>query len=151
MTGPVLAFNASTTKGVKLKRITPAQVPVETPVQAASPVEARFSAQALARAETASLFAGLLGVALQKTDLLEQLTAETGDDLSADAIARALGQVGLVTSLATPRELTAKLWPALAEMVNGEIVLVMRQEGDILTVYDATQNDSQVEVDLAAF
>ena len=92
-----------------------------------------------------------MGVALQKTDLLEQLTAETGDDLSADAIARALGQVGLVTSLATPRELTAKLWPALAEMVNGEIVLVMRQEGDILTVYDATQNDSQVEVDLAAF
>ncbi len=151
MTGPVLAFNASTTKGVKLKRITPAHVAVETPVQAASPVEARFSAKALARAETASLFAGLLGVALQKTDLLEQLTAETGDDLSADAIARALGQVGLVTSLATPRKLTVKLWPALAEMINGEIVLVMRQEDDILTVYDATQNDSQVEVDLAAF
>ena len=150
MTGSVLAFNASTTKGVKLKRITPAQGAVAPSVAAPLP-EARYSENALARAEIASLFAGLLGVALQKTDLLEQLTAETGGDLSADAIARALGQVGLVTSLATPRKLTAKLWPALAEMNNGEMVLVMRQEDDILTVYDATQNDSQVEVDLAAF
>lgn len=153
MTGPVLAFNASTTKGVKLKRIAPVPVAVDVPANDVFVQKARFSAETMARAEVASLFAGILGVELQKMDLLESLTSnnEVDADASSEAIAHALAEVGLITNVSTPRHLTAKLWPALAEMNNGEIVLVMSQDKDTLTVYDSTQNGRQTEVDIDAF
>lgn len=153
MTGPVLAFNASTTKGVKLKRIEPVQIAAEAPTNHVPTPKARFSKDTVARAEIASLFAGLLGVDLQRTDLLELLTStnEADADASAEAIAQALASVGLISNVATPRNLTSKLWPALAEMTNGEIVLVMSQDGDTLTVYDAHQTDHQTDVSVAEF
>lgn len=150
MTGPVLAFDVNATRGVKLTRIDPAQVAAEV-TQAPAALAPRYSDKAISRAEIASLYAGLLGVELQKTDLLERLTADNASDLSAEAIASALSKVGLVTKVTKAGKLSAKMWPALAEMNSGQVILVMGQEGETLTVYDTTCNGNQAEVPAAEF
>lgn len=151
MTGPVLAFDVNATKGVKLTRIEPAQVAAEDIAPNITTPSARFSEKAIARAEIASLYAGLLGVELQKTDLLEKLTSDDNADLSSEAISRALSQVGLVSKVSKPKKMTEKMWPALAEMTSGQVILVMSQEGDTLTVYDTSCNGNQAEVPVSDF
>lgn len=151
MTGPVLAFDVNATRGVKLTRIEPLQVAAENVVETTPTPSSRFAEKAISRAEIASLYAGLLGVELQKTDLLERLTADNNADLSSDAIARALSKVGLVTKVTKAGKLSAKMWPALAEMTSGQVILVMGQEGETLTVYDTKCNGNQAEVSVAEF
>ncbi len=152
MKGPVLAFDVNATRGAKLTRIEPVKMPAaEVATPETTTPSARFSEKAIARAEIASLYAGLLGVELQKTDLLERLTADNGADLSSEAIASALSKVGLITNVKKAGKLTAAMWPALAEMTSGQVVLVMGQEGDTLTVYDTTCNGNQAEVAVAEF
>jgi len=92
MTGPVLSFDMNGTRGGKLTRIEPKKVPADDIANDAPAPTSRFSQKAVARAEIASLYAGLLGVELQRTDLLERLTADSGEDLSSDAIASALSK-----------------------------------------------------------
>ena len=150
MTGPVLAFDVNATRGGKLTRITSASAPAPADPAPAT-ATARFSQKAVARAEIASLYAGLLGVALQKTDLLERLTADHAGDLSSDAIAAALSHVGLIATVTKTRSVTPAMWPALAEMTSGQVILVLTQEGDTLTVYDTTCPDNKAEVPVADF
>ena len=150
MTGPVLAFDVNATRGGKLTRITSASAPAPADPAPAT-ATARFSQKAVARAEIASLYAGLLGVALQKTDLLERLTADHAGDLSSDAIAAALSHVGLIATVTKTRSVTPAMWPALAEMTSGQVILVLAQEGDMLTVYDTTCPDNKAEVPVADF
>jgi ATP-binding cassette subfamily C protein LapB len=149
MTGPVLSFDMNATRGAKLVKADPVITP-DVANDALRPT-ARFSEKAIARAEIASLYAGLLGVELQRTDLLERMTADSGEDLSSDAIAAALSNVGLITKVNKARKITDKLWPALAEMTSGQVILVMRQDGEILTVYDTTQTGNQAEVPVTDF
>ena len=150
MTGPVLAFDVNATRGGKLTRITSASA--EVPADPApAPATSRFSQKAVARAEIASLYAGLLGVELQKTDLLERLTADHAGDLSSDAIAAALSHVGLIAKVTKARSAAPAMWPALAEMTSGQVILVLAQEGDTLTVYDTTCPDNKAEVPVADF
>ena len=151
MTGPVLSFDMNGTRGGKLSRIEPVKVEAADIANDAPTPTSRFSEKATARAEIASLYAGLLGVELQRTDLLERLTADSGEDLSSDAIAAALSNVGLIAKVSKARKITAKLWPALAEMTSGQVILVMAQEGDTLTVYDTTQTGNQAEVPVSEF
>lgn len=127
MKGPVLAFDVNATRGAKLTRIEPVQIPAEEVAAPDVAPASRYTEKAIARAELASLYAGLWGVELQKTDLLERLTADNGADLSSEAIAKALSDVGLVAKVAKPKGLTAKMWPALAEMTSGQVILVMSQ------------------------
>ncbi len=157
MTGPVLAFDMNATQGAKLGRIVPKQVEVavantvdEAPIVHVEEPTSRFSERAVHRADIAAVYAGILGVELQKTDILERLTADS-DDLSSDAIAAALSNVGLIANVTTARPPKSKMWPALAEMTSGQVVLVLRQDGDTLTVYDTTQTDNQAEVALDEF
>ncbi len=171
MSGPILAFDVNATRGGKLTRVDTANAPddaagadvlaqVEADAQTDSDISAafeaaapksRFSAKAIARAEIASLYAGLLGVELQKTDLLERLTADSEGDLSSDAIAAALSRVGLIANVAKPRGIMPAMWPALAEMTSGQVILVLSQEGNILTIYDTTCSDNKAEVPVHDF
>jgi len=159
MSGPILAFDMNATRGAKLARIKPKQIeaPVEDAVaevantQVSVPASNRFSEKADARAEVSSVYASFLGVELQKTDLLERLAADSGDDLSSEAIASALSNVGLVTVVNTVRHPKAADWPALAEMTSGQVVLVLEQAGDTLTVYDTTCKDNRAEVSMGEF
>ena len=158
MTGPVLACDINATRGGKLTRVSKEAVLTsdasEEPVDAAPAMQkptSRFSDKAVARAEIASLYAGLLGVELQKTDLLERLTADSGGDLSSDAISAALSRVGLVAKVSKMRAAKPAMWPALAEMISGQVILVLAQEGDTLTIYDTTCSDNKAEVPVAEF
>ncbi len=151
MSGPILSFDINATKGGKLSRIKPVQVPAgEIANDAPAPVS-RFSDKARARAELASLYAGFLGVELQRTDILERLTADNDGDLSVDAIAAALCHVGLVAKVIRAKALQPKMWPALAEMSSGQIVLVLEQDGETLTLFDSTCADNRAEVPVADF
>ncbi|WP_458790163.1 ATP-binding cassette domain-containing protein [Yoonia sp. MH D7] len=172
MKGPILAFDVNATKGGKLIRVDTTHAPDEDAVaNALAQVDAgaqtsgnitteadtvaapksRFSEKAVTRAEIASLYAGLLGVELQRTDLLERLTADSEGDLSSDAIAAALSRVGLVTKVSKPRGIKPAIWPALAEMTSGQVLLVLSQEGDLLTIYDTTCSDNKAEVPISDF
>ena len=151
MSGPVLAFDVNATRGGKLTRIEPVQVTAEEVANDAPAPAARFSQKATARADIASTYANFLGVELQRTDLLERLTADSGEDLSADAISAALSRVGLVSKVVGAKKLTEKMWPALAEMTSGQVILVLGQDGDTLRIYDTTCQGNQAEVPLAEF
>ncbi|SEW00978.1 ATP-binding cassette, subfamily C, LapB [Cognatiyoonia koreensis] len=155
MSGPILAFDMNATRGAKLARIEPKQI--ELPVEevandpAPSPAINRFNEKADARAEVSSIYAGFLGVELQKSDLLERLTIDESEDLGSEAIAAALSEVGLITVVNDIRHPKATDWPALAEMTSGQVVLVLAQAGDTLTVYDTTCKDNRAEVSMAEF
>lgn len=160
MSGPILAFDMNATRGAKLARIEPKQIEVPTndvseeagvKTPATPLANNRFSEKANARAEVSSVYASFLGVELQKTDLLERLAADSGDDLSSESIAKALSNVGLVTLVNEIRHPKASDWPALAEMTSGQVVLVLEQAGDTLTVYDTTCKDNRAEVSIAEF
>ncbi|MEJ6397885.1 ATP-binding cassette domain-containing protein [Yoonia sp. 208BN28-4] len=135
---------------------TEAETQIETvaaPVQAEPTPEptSPFSEKAVARAELASTYASFLGVDLQRTDLMERLTADSGDDFTAEAIAAALNRVGLVANVTTVSPPQPNVWPALAEMTSGQMVLVLDQQGDMLTVYDSTRDNNQADVEMAEF
>ena len=154
MSGPVLAFDMNATRGAKLARIVPEQIEVPSDEVANTPAPVagnRFSERAAARADVSSVYASFLGVDLQKTDVLERLAADSDDELSSESIAKALSAVGLVTVVNKVRHPKAADWPALAEMTSGQVVLVLEQAGDTLTVYDTTCRDNRAEVSMAEF
>ena len=143
MTGPVLSFDMNGTRGAKLARIVPEQV--EVPVADV----ANVPRPEVGHADVASAYAGYLGVDLQKSDVIERLTVGAGD-LNA-AIADALSAAGLVSAVKKLRKPKAADWPALAEMASGQLVLVLEQAGETLTVYDTTARDNRAEMPLATF
>ena len=122
---------------------------VEIAVNVDTPV-ALYSVNAAIRADLASAYAAVLGVDLSKTELLELITAAGGGDLSAQEIAKALAGVGLVASVKSAN-LDKASWPALAEMSNGQLVLVLEQVGETIVVYDSTVADNRTEVDILDF
>jgi ATP-binding cassette subfamily C protein LapB len=117
--------------------------PVETPA-------ALYTDAAAARADLASAYAAVLGVDLPKTELLERITADGGGDLTGQAIAKALAGVGLV-AVVKSANIDKSSWPALAEMNNGELVLVLEQVGETIVVYDPAIADNRTEVDVLDF
>lgn len=135
MTGPVLAFDIKATKGAKLTRIEPARMSEDEVAQAA--VSAAGTED---RATLAAVFAGLMGVDLQRADLLEAVRARNG--LSLERVTEALNSHGLKAQLGTGQAQT----PALAETDAGGLVLVLASENAMLTVFDADAKGRQREV-----
>lgn len=167
MSPPVLAFDMNAARGAKLTRITPKKVPAEEAVdggQVSPPVEtpvvemtpdvaapaALYTDAAAERAALASAYAAVLGVDLPKVELLERVTAAGGGDLTGAEIAKALEATGLVAAV-KPANVDRASWPALAEMINGELVLVLEQVGETVIVYDAASSDNRTEVDVLDF
>lgn len=118
--------------------------------------------RAKARAELAAAYAGLLGAQVPAADILEQMllavgevtAAVTGDrmgEVQPDHIAAVLRVAGMTASVERIERLTPGQWPALAQMTNGQMVLVVGQEGERLFVYDKTCPDQRAEVPLDEF
>ncbi len=133
----------------------PALRAVQVPAQAANtPTRApRHGARAKARADLVHALASRLGVDARRADILDALTRAGGADDSFDAAAlqTAAEAAGLVASVETPDSLVPGLWPALALMSNGQVVLVLSQEGRTLTIYDEAGTDRQSDVAIAEF
>ncbi len=174
MSGPVLAFDISAEKGGRIVRRQAAE-PVAAEAPPVAPPVANTSAPPLAetisligavpagpardphapksrsRADLAAVYAGLLGVEIVRSDVLERLTATAGSDPTPQAIAHALSEAGLVARVQRVTKPTAKVWPALAEMTSGQVVLVLKQAEEAVEVYDTTCPDNRAEVPLAEF
>jgi ATP-binding cassette, subfamily C, bacterial LapB len=164
VSGPVLAFDISATRGAKLTRIaapeadqTRSTAPVLGVVAAnktdplAAPTSDPFSPKAKARADLAATYAGLLGVDVSRGDLLERMTLSGGSDVTPGIIAEALTDAGLMTRITRTPRLRPALWPALAEMTSGQVVLVLDQTEDSLMIYDTTCPSNRAEVPMAEF
>ena len=122
---------------------------VEMAPEIAAPA-ALYTDAAAERANLASAYAAVLGVDLPKMEILERITAAGGGDLSGAEIAKALEGVGLVAAVKSAN-IDASSWPALAEMNNGELVLVLEQVGETVVIYDAAVADNRTEVDVLDF
>ncbi|SMX38088.1 ATP-binding cassette domain-containing protein [Octadecabacter ascidiaceicola] len=157
MTGPVIAFDINATSGGKLTRISKAEPKEAANTQDAidethpASAEDRFSDKAKTRADLAATYAGLLGVDIVRSDLLEVMTAASGDDITPHAIAKALNEAGLVSEVTTVGKPTADQWPALVEMTSGHVLLVLDQTDDAVIVFDTTCRDNRAEVPINEF
>jgi ATP-binding cassette subfamily C protein LapB len=109
----------------------------------------------MARATLAATYAGVLGVETTARDLFDTIAAHPTKaaqaDLEADAIAKALQSVGLLTQVSRVAGLTKNLWPALAYMTSGQVLLVMGQSRDELIVFDTTCTDNRAMVPISDF
>lgn len=113
----------------------------------------RYSDRARNRADLIRMLSRRLGVEARPQDVLESLSLNrTADDrYGPEALLAGLNAAGLTTQLLTPRSLTHELWPALAMMSNGQVVLVLEQRDRALTVYDPSVPDQRAEVGLGEF
>ncbi len=203
MKGPILAFDATRSKGIKLTRIEPGKAAAEVvagasaapaPQSAAEPAtgaagpakavapetqtaapaaetapaadapapaftEQAFTEQTFTdqparhptRADLASAYAALLGVELSRADLMERMDLAGSGEITPEVVMAALQSAGLQCSirrLITPGPAN---WPAIAEMTSGQVVLVLSQEGDRITIHDASCADHRAEVTLSDF
>lgn len=111
-----------------------------------APPRGRRQNRAQARAEIASVYAAVLGAQVPPADLMEhiQLAAGSGK-LGLDEVAVALRAAGLTAEVVT-RKAEPALWPALAGMTSGQIVLVLNQADGLLEIWDPTTPDLRAEV-----
>ncbi|MBT8410536.1 MAG: hypothetical protein KJP02_01895 [Octadecabacter sp.] len=103
-----------------------------------------------ARADIAVTYAGLLGVDIVRSDLLETI-AQNGDAITPVSIANALNEAKLVASIKTMRIPTPDLRPALVETTWGQILLVLDQTNDAFIVFDTTCKGNRAEVSVTDF
>lgn len=104
------------------------------------------------RADLVCVLAGLLGLEARHADILEALARRgNADDDDAGAIAAAVEAAGLLARAEHPETLTADLWPALALMADGQLVLVLGQEADRLTLYDPAAARRTTDVAISEF
>ncbi len=129
----------------------PAEVVPAADILPATPPQPVFSPRSLHRAELVAQFASQFGHRAILSDILEIFAAQPDDDIAPEAMLRALELTGLKAEVAQPRELTPRLWPALAYMSSGHVVLVLKQKGQMLTLFDQNVPDQRVEVPLAEF
>lgn len=139
MTEKVVAFdiNATNRPGAASVRPAPAQ----------RPVKPRHTNRALARAQLASVYAGLVGQDVSVADILENLQLAAGSGtLGLHEVATALKSCGLVSAVEKSPKLNPKHLPVLAEMTSGQVVLVLSEDDGSLQIYDTTCPDMKAEV-----
>lgn len=156
MTDRVIAFdlNAARVSGASEGVLTKA-----VPAVANAP---RTPPRARARAELASAYAALLGAQLPAADILEQMlvavgradaevTGTTEGEIQPEHVAAVLRVAGMTAAVEKIDRLSPGHWPALAQMTSGQLLLVIRQEAELLFVYDKSCPDQRAEVPLAEF
>lgn len=127
---------------------------VDVPPPANAPSEVSRRDQRLRRrAELARIYVGLLGADVLVSDLEDtlRLTADQEGQVDAPGMAEALAATGLLAMAEPMPRLSNGQWPALAEMTNGQWVLVLAQNGDTLVIYDASYPDKRAEVSINEF
>lgn len=109
--------------------------------------------KALARARLATIYLGLTGAELSAADLAEAMVrhADAGATPDLNHLCRALTELGLVARVDRAAAPEPAFWPALAQMSSGQLVLVLSQSDDSVTIYDATLPDKRAEVALEEF
>ncbi|MFN3825010.1 MAG: ATP-binding cassette domain-containing protein [Pseudorhodobacter sp.] len=121
------------------------------PAPAERPHRARHTNRAMARAELASVYAGVLGADIAAADLLDHLQLAAGaGKLGLAEMAVALHGGGLTANV-EKAALRADLWPAIALMKSDQVVLVLSQSADTVEIYDTTCPDNRAEIALADF
>ena len=111
------------------------------------PAPPRHSPRAEARAHLASVYAGLIGEDLSAADMLEDLQSAADDDsIGLDDVALCLQKAGLAARIEAVDTALPDLWPALAEMTSGQMILILGQTEETLIIYDATCQDLRTEV-----
>ncbi|WP_425039633.1 ATP-binding cassette domain-containing protein [Primorskyibacter sp. S187A] len=105
------------------------------------------------RADLVRVYARLIGSDASVTDVMQALVPDVpeGQSPSANAYGRAITAAGLVAHVQSDQRLDAGAWPALAEMSSGQWVLVLSQDADTLTIYDASEKDKRATVSLLEF
>ncbi|KIN64290.1 putative ATP-binding/permease fusion ABC transporter [Sulfitobacter noctilucicola] len=125
----------------------------EQPVETGS--DAGFADRIGVRAQLASVYAGLLGVEAVSRDLFEAIGGATREGAAAKdeatAIAHGLRSLGLLAQVTKVSSLSADVWPALAYMTSGQVLLVMGQSRGDLIIYDTTCPDNRAYVALSDF
>lgn len=115
----------------------------------------RVEDRLMARAKLASTYAGLLGVQTTPRDVFEILMAHTVKGAQptqeAGAIAKGLEAAGLLTQVSRVDALSKDLWPALAYMTSGQVLLVMGQSRGDLILFDTTCTDNRAMVPITDF
>jgi ATP-binding cassette subfamily C protein LapB len=116
------------------------------------PHRPRHTNRAMASAQLASVYAGLLGAEIAAADLLERIQMAAGSGrLGLDELADALRKSGLTVEVQNVNMPTEALWPALALMQSGQVVLVLKQSDASVEIYDTTCPDNRTEVALSEF
>ena len=109
----------------------------------------------MARAKLASVYSGLLGVSAPTTDIFEILSRHSvvgaQAEQEASSIAKGLEAAGLLTQVSRVDAMSNELWPALAYMTSGQLLLVMGQTRGELIVYDTTCTDNRAMVPITDF
>ena len=145
------AFTLTITNGNQ-GRIAPANAVRPVPVaQNAN----RFEDRILARAHLAATYAGLLGADAVARDLFETISGATKEGAKpaedAAALSHGLRSLGLLAQVSTVETLSPRLWPALAYMTSGQVLLVLSQSRGDLIVFDKTCTDNRAQVPIADF
>jgi ATP-binding cassette subfamily C protein LapB len=126
--------------------------PALRPAAPDRPSTPRHSNRALARAQLASVYAGLIGHDLAVADLVESLQPDpTTGALGLADLSAALGACGLTGRLERITSLNERHLPALVEMTSGQIVLVLSRDDACLQIYDTTCPDMRAEVPVSDF
>ncbi len=122
------------------------------PAVAGRAAQPRHSNRAQARAQLASVYAGLIGNEISVPDLLENIQIAAGDgELGIEEVAKALRAMGMTASVDRVAKPTADHWPALAEMSSGQLVLVLGQLSDGIEIYDTSVEHMRAEVSFEDF
>lgn len=122
------------------------------PTPSQSPHRPRHASRAIARAQLASVYAGLLGAEISAADLLEHLQiAAGGGKIGLVEMATAFRCLGLTAKVEQAHGSTANAWPALALMKSDQVILVLDQTETTVEVYDSTCPDNRAEVPLEDF
>lgn len=98
------------------------------------------------RAQLGQVYAGLLGIELVVSDILEGIhtSLASGKD-HLESLSHALAQSGLAARI-VEEELRPERWPAIAEMDRGQTVLILSQDEHGFEIYDPTSPDHRMEV-----
>jgi ATP-binding cassette, subfamily C, bacterial LapB len=147
VTERVVAFDMNATR--------PAAAPVQIiqRTDLAEPAERPLDPRTKARVDLTVVLAGLTGANLSALDVLEQLGTHLDPGMTADLpdLAMALRGMGIKAVAQKMPAPTPEDWPALARMANGQVVLVLTQTADCVTVYDAAAPDLREDVPLDQF
>ena len=139
MSDQIIAFDINAAQVASQNPMVPRPQPA-----AAAP---RHSPRAEARAQLASVYAGLIGEDLSAADVLEDLQSAAEDAaLGLEDLALCLQKAGLSVRIEAVDTALPELWPALAEMTSGQMILILGQTEETLIIHDATCTDQRAEV-----
>lgn len=134
------------------KKIIRAKMP-ERKKKSAGPTRGKAETRLMRRAEMLATYSSVLGGDAVARDIHDAMVPLRNEDpeVSAEVLVGGLKSAGLSAEAVKTREPSAEIWPAIAMMINGQAVLVLKQTGDTLVLYEAGANGGNTEVPITEF